>query len=708
MLCQGFSRLPYVVAGVIISIVSAAAYAAAPLGSTPHTGGVTFRVWAPYVEAVAVKINDGAPVPMAKEPGHTDPGDATWMVEVPSAKVGDKYKYAVTYNGNTAEYVDPRARQLTDYTAAAASVVVDTAAGTLAPFTVPALNSLVIYEMHIGSFNPNEANEGKFDFAGAKQKLDYLQSLGINAVELLPVNETVVGGGGGGRGGRGRGARGGAATQQAGAATQPAAAAATQPVAGRAGGRAGAGGRGDYNWGYDPASYYALKTSYGTPAQLKDFVNAAHARGIAVFIDVVYNHMHSGTLLRNWGGFTNAEYPNGFYFNNAARGASPWGPRPDFSRPQVLEHLRDNALMFVTEYGVDGLRWDSTGNIRAFRDRDAANTPNAAGQELIRSTLNEYRKTQPQKIMIAEDLFNTALVTQPTAQGGLGFNSQWDNDLCAVVRKTVVGEDKDRNLSLLKTIIEVSNRVADFGKFQDGQDVVASHAAGTAKKTDDDPFARVIFTENHDEAGHGSEQKLGVPNVRVPAAVDPRDPQSVKAKKLSTLASAVMLTTPGVPMLFQGQEMLDPREFTFGVNIPMQWNRVESQRGIIKMYSDMIRLRRNVGGKTAGLTGKNVNVYHVNDATHTLAYHRWDKGGAGDDVIVVTNFSGNTIEALNVGFPSAGKWTVRFNSGSSSYDPAFENINMTDVSATNSPADGQAFSGKLAIAPYSAIILSRD
>lgn len=705
MFYQRYSRLLHLIA-VTLVFISTTAYAATPLGSTPHAGGVTFRVWAPYMDAVAVKINDGAAVPMAKEPGHTDPGDTIWVVDVPGAKAGDKYKYAITYSGNTAEFVDPRGRQLTDYTAAAASVVVDTASGTLAPFSVPALNNLVIYEMHIGSFNPNEANEGKFDFVGAKQKLDYLQKLGINAIELLPVNETVVGGGGG-RGGRGRGARGGAATQQAGAATQPGAAA-TQPIAARAGGRAGAGGRGDYNWGYDPASYYALKTSYGTPAQFKDFVNAAHARGIAVFIDVVYNHMHSGNLLRNWGGFTNAEYPNGFFFNNAARGSSPWGPRPDFSRPQVLEHLRDNALMFLNEYGVDGLRWDSTGNIRAFRDRDAANTPNAAGQELIRTTLNEFRKTQPTKIMIAEDLFNTALVTQPTAEGGLGFNSQWDNDLCAVVRKTVTGEDKDRNLSLLKTIIEVSNRVADFGKFQDGQDIVASHAAGTAKKTGDDPFKRVIFTENHDEAGHANEQKLGVPNVRVPTAVDPRDPQSTKAKKLSTLAAAVLLTSPGVPMLFQGQEMLDPREFTFGVNIPMQWNRVESQSGTIKMYTDLIGLRRNLSGKTAGLTGKNVNVYHVDEANHTLAYHRWDKGGVGDDVIVVTNFSGTAIPAMNVGFPSAGKWTVRFNSGSSSYDPAFQNGDTADVTATSTAADGLGFSGKIAVGPYSAIILSKD
>src|SRR4051794_35647664 len=89
---------------VVLVFIASGAYAAIPLGSTPHAGGVTFRVWAPYVDAVAIKMNDGMPVPMTKEPGHTDPGDTTWIGEVPGAKAGDRYKYSITYNGNTAEF----------------------------------------------------------------------------------------------------------------------------------------------------------------------------------------------------------------------------------------------------------------------------------------------------------------------------------------------------------------------------------------------------------------------------------------------------------------------------------------------------------------------------------------------------------------------------------------------------------------------------
>src|SRR4051794_25597659 len=95
---------------ILSSLLSAAASAATPppLGSTPYPGGVTFRVWVPFVESVAVRINDRAPLPLAKEPGHPDAADTTWIVDAPDAKAGDTYKYLIRYNGNTAEFIDPR------------------------------------------------------------------------------------------------------------------------------------------------------------------------------------------------------------------------------------------------------------------------------------------------------------------------------------------------------------------------------------------------------------------------------------------------------------------------------------------------------------------------------------------------------------------------------------------------------------------------
>jgi 1,4-alpha-glucan branching enzyme len=418
-------------------------------------------------------------------------------------------------------------------------------------------------------------------------------------------------------------------------------------------------------------------------AQFKDFVKNCHEHGIAVLVDVVYNHMVQGNLLTNWGGYSSEEYPNGIYFNDAAHGGSPWGPRPDIGRPQVADLLEQNSLMFLRDYDCDGLRWDSVANLRSFNENDIAHNLNLAGIRLIQKSNDEYRKTGPTKIVIAEDLHqDDAFDTQPIAQGGLGFNTQWDDTICTIVRKAVAGADTSRNLTAVGSVI--------------------------TRKIGPNPFARVIYTEDHDQVGHPTDRRQGVPQIRVPAFIDPQDPQSIKAKRRSTLAAAIILTSPGVPMLFQGQEMLDPNTFLWGVFVPINWTRVDSMSGIVKMYHDMIALRRNRDGKTAGLEGGNTSVFHIDQQNHTLAYRRWDKGGAGDDVIVVANFSAAAIPALSLGFPGPGKWTVRFNSGSSIYDPQFKDGETSDVTAVQAAADGLAYSGHLAIGPYSVIVLSQD
>jgi 1,4-alpha-glucan branching enzyme len=96
-------------------------------------------------------------------------------------------------------------------------------------------------------------------------------------------------------------------------------------------------------------------------------------------------------------------------------------------------------------------------------------------------------------------------------------------------------------------------------------------------------------------------------------------------------------------------------------------------KGIVQMYRDLIALRRNLAGKTKGLTGQNLNVFHVDNGNKTLAYHRWENGGAGDDVVVVANFSNSPLQNLNIGFPRQGQWHVLFNSGATVYDPGFTN-----------------------------------
>jgi 1,4-alpha-glucan branching enzyme len=191
--------------------------------------------------------------------------------------------------------------------------------------------------------------------------------------------------------------------------------------------------------------------------------------------------------------------------------------------------------------------------------------------------------------------------------------------------------------------------------------------------------------------------------------IDVNDNESVFAKKRSTLAAAIMLTSPGIPMIFQGQEMLETRAFGFNSPTDMDFTRANDPKikGIVQMYRDLIALRRNLAGKTKGLTGQNLNVFHADNGNKTLAYHRWENGGAGDDVVVVANFSNVPMQNLNVGFPRQGQWHVLFNSGASVYDPSFTNGDSFDTIANPGAKDGLNFNGNVGVGAYSIVILSQ-
>ncbi len=125
------------------------------------------------------------------------------------------------------------------------------------------------------------------------------------------------------------------------------------------------------------------------------------------------------------------------------------------------------------------------------------------------------------------------------------------------------------------------------------------------------------------------------------------------------------------------------------------------------MYRDLIALRRNLAGKTRGLTGQNLNVFHTDNSNKTLAYHRWENGGPGDDVVVLANFSNVPIESLNIGFPRGGMWHVLFNSGAKVYDTGFVNGDSFDTQADSGSKDGLSFNGNVGIGSYSVVIFSQ-
>jgi 1,4-alpha-glucan branching enzyme len=140
----------------------------------------------------------------------------------------------------------------------------------------------------------------------------------------------------------------------------------------------------------------------------------------------------------------------------------------------------------------------------------------------------------------------------------------------------------------------------------------------------------------------------------------------------------------------------------------VDWDLRITRKGMLRLHADLIGLRRNAGGTTAGLRGRSVVVHHVDPDSRVLAWHRWQSGGPRDDVIVVASFSAEPQHDQRVGVPRPGHWKVRFNSDWDGYDPEFETIEAFDTDAQPEPWDGMAHSIRVSVGPYSVLILSQD
>ena len=581
-----------------------------------------FRVWAPHAEAVAVSgsFNDWAAdgIALARDPADRVAGwTGTWSRDVPGVEGGAEYRYLLRTPGGILSRIDPYARQVTSSVGNA--VVYDPDAFEWGDVTLemPSWNDIVIYEMHIGTFGARTGQPGDFD--RAIRRMDYLQALGIGAIQVMPPFEYA----------------------------------------------------GDVSWGYNPAHIFAIESTYGGPDAFKRFVRAAHEHGIAVIVDVVYNHLGPSDLdLWRFDGWAEGDW-GGIYFYNDERAVTPWGnTRPDYGRGEVRAFLRDSALTWLEEFRADGLRFDSTLYIRTVDER--AETALADGWSFMAWINDEIRARQPWKLTIAEDLGDRAPLTVPTADGGAGFGARWDQSFLRAVRAALTaGEDNERDIA------SVARALVEGG---------------------DQPFGRVIYTESHDDVANGQ--------VRLAEAVAPGDAANWFARKRATLGSAITLTAPGIPMLFQGQELLEDR--WFDDTVPIDWSKSHRFAGILQLHRDLIALRRDLDGWSTGLKGANTAIIRADDELKVLAWHRWLDGGPGDDVVVVANLSTQPVTDLALGLPQAGRWRVRLNSDSTVYDAHFGGTIADDVEADGEPLDDEAQSGLLSVAPYGVVILSQD
>ena len=336
--------------------------------------------------------------------------------------------------------------------------------------------SMVFYEVHVGTFTP----DGTFD--AIIPRLDAIAATGINAIELMPVAQFP----------------------------------------------------GDRNWGYDGAYPFAVQFSYGGPEALKRLVNACHGKGVAVILDVVYNHFGpEGCYVREFGPYFTDQYK------------SPWGNAINFDGPysdQVRTYFTQNALSWFTDFHIDGLRLDA---VHGIYDTSARPFLQLLAEQVEERSVEIGRRLY----LIAESDLNDIRVITPRELGGYGFHAQWSDDLHHSMQ------------TLLKS--EEGGYYVDFGRmwhlakgYQDGFVYSGQYSPFRRKSfgnssRDRPAWQFIVCTQNHDQVGN---RLLGERlSVRV----------SFEALKL---AAGVILLSPYIPLLFMGEEYAEDQPFLYFVS----------------------------------------------------------------------------------------------------------------------------------------------
>jgi maltooligosyltrehalose trehalohydrolase len=328
----------------------------------------------------------------------------------------------------------------------------------------PPLASGLVYELHVGTFSP----AGTFD--GVVERLDHLVGLGVTHVELMPVSQFS----------------------------------------------------GRHGWGYDGVDLFAPHQPYGGPDGLKRLVDACHARGLAVLLDVVYNHIGpAGSYLGRFGP----------YF--AGRHQTPWGPAANLDGPgshEVRRFFCDNALMWLEDYHLDGLRLDA---VHALIDTSAVHFLEQLAGEVAELSARLGRHL----VLVAESDLNDPRVVRPPAVGGHGFDAQWSDDFHHALHTALTGErggyyaDFGPLADLAKALESVfiyDGRFSPFRRRMHGRP-----ATGL-------PGYRFLgYLQNHDQIGNRARGE------RTSQLLSPG---------LLKVGAALVLTAPFVPMLFQGEE----------------------------------------------------------------------------------------------------------------------------------------------------------
>jgi len=446
------------------------------LGATAHAGSTGFCVWAPEVGLAEVMIEaPGRSAELAAVQLHpmTRGTDGYHRAVVPGIGAGDLYRYRLDGRG---PFPDPASRFQPDGVHGPSEVVDWRGfAWSDEEWAGIGLEETVLYELHVGTFTP----EGTF--AAAAARLPYLKELGVTAVELMPVADFP----------------------------------------------------GQRNWGYDGVAPFAPARCYGTPDDLRRFVDHAHALGLAIHLDVVYNHLGPD------GAYQSAF--SRFYYSESHR--SPWGAGINFDGPgsePVRDYVIQNALRWVHEYHFDGLRLDAT---HAIVDDSVRHIVASVTSAVHSSLEGSGRRVH----VIAEDHRNLAWMMKPESERGWGLDGMWSDDFHHQMRRALAG-DSDGYFQDFDGSSKSIAATARQGWFYTGQ-----HAPyfGAPRGTDPagiDSHRFVFFLQNHDQIGN---RAVG---DRLHHKIDPAAWRA---------ASVLLLTLPETPLLFMGQEWAASSPFLY-------------------------------------------------------------------------------------------------------------------------------------------------
>ncbi len=624
-----------------------------PMGANLIAGGATFRCWAPHAKSVHV-VGDFNHQGRNEASLLTRDAQGHWRGFIPGVKDRQRYMFYVVGEGSEGLKRDPYARELESPFPSQCIIRHPDFPWHECGYVTPRFHEYVIYQLHVGTFfTPNLPRKGG-TFLDVARKLPYLADLGVNALQLMPIQEFQT----------------------------------------------------SFSLGYNGTDYFSPEMDFAVPDadlapyvaavnrlleekglrpyqvkelrgemnQLKALIDLAHVYGLAVLLDVVYNHA-GGDFGDQSLYFFDRQHPaggqrNSLYFTDTGHAG---GLVFDFAKPEVRDFLIQNAKFFLTEYRVDGFRYDQVSVI----DHDGA----PEGWRFCQDLTSTVHAQRPETVHHAEywDV-NPFIVAPPPV--GAGFDTTLTDGLRIAIRDVIGNASAPDERPLNMTGLARSLWPEGFHE----------------------PWRFVQGPENHDIVYRGREQ-------RIARLGDPDHPRSWFARSRARVATGLSLTAPGIPMLFMGQEFLEDKQwaddFVTHRELLLHWSGLEQgDRQMIdhlRFTRELLQVRRRL----PALRGQGFRAAHVHDQNRVLTFHRWVEG-QGHDLLVVVHLADFTRVGYRLGFPAGGDWREVFNSD------AYENWinagvagNSGRVTAGPQPLHGFAYSAAVVLPANSMLIFAR-